>query len=122
MFDAGGCSGRLRGCPFLGGRRALAAWGGFVWDAEMVFGARACFVERRTILHHPRDKRFGTPYVIAIDRYSSEARKENWIGWRYRTVETARDEQMASNSTERRTWWQVRSGVERIHFFMHTKS
>ena len=28
------------------------------------------------MLHHPKDKRFGTPYVIAVDRYFPEARKE----------------------------------------------
>ena len=54
VFNHGGLSIRLRGCPFLGGRCALLR-GGFVWDAEMVLGARACFDERRTILHHPKD-------------------------------------------------------------------
>ena len=49
VFDPGGCSGRLRGCPFLGGRLALLR-GGFVWNAEIVFVARACFVERGTVL------------------------------------------------------------------------
>ena len=48
---------------------------GFIRDAEMVFGARACFVERRTILRHPKDKRFGTPY-FAVYRYFPEARKK----------------------------------------------
>ena len=38
MFDSGGCSGRLRTCLFLGGRRAFLR-GGFVRDALMVFGA-----------------------------------------------------------------------------------
>ena len=32
------------------------------------------------------------------------------------------DERMARNSTERGAWWQVRSGIERIHFFLPTKS
>ena len=55
VFDPGGCSSRLRGCSFLGGRCALLR-GGFVWDDVMVLGARACFAERRSIPHHPKDK------------------------------------------------------------------
>ena len=51
MFDPGEGPSLLRGCPFLGGRRALLR-GGFVWDDEMVFGARACFAVWRTILHN----------------------------------------------------------------------
>ena len=75
VFDPGGCLSRLRGCLFMRGRCVLLCKG-FVWDAEMVFGARVRFVERRTILHHPEDKRFGTPYAIAVDRYFPEARKK----------------------------------------------
>ena len=37
MFDIGGCSGRLCGCLFLGGLRALLR-GGVVWGAVLVFG------------------------------------------------------------------------------------
>ena len=78
MLNPGGCSSRLRGYPFLGGRHALLR-GGSVWDAEMVLGARACFVER-TILYHPKNKRFGKPYVIAVDRCFPKARKKQ-LGW-----------------------------------------
>ena len=42
----------------------------------MVFGARTCFVERRTILNHPKNKRFGTLYVIVVDCYFPEAKKK----------------------------------------------
>ena len=35
MFDPGGCAGRLRGCPFLGGRHAIRiGWARL--DAAMV--------------------------------------------------------------------------------------
>ena len=37
-------------------------------------------------------------------------------------METARDERMVRNSTEREAWRKVRSGVERIRFFLRTKS
>ena len=40
VFDPGGCTDRLRACPFLGGRRALLR-GRFVWDAAMVSEAEA---------------------------------------------------------------------------------
>ena len=58
------------------GRAARVASRGFVWDDEMVFGARTCFAELRTILHHPKDKQFGTPYAIAVHRCLPEARKK----------------------------------------------
>ena len=35
----------------------------------MVFEARTRSVERRTVLHHPKNSRYGTPYIIAVDRY-----------------------------------------------------
>ena len=34
MFDPGGCTGRLRSCPFVGGWRTLLCGEVFVWDAE----------------------------------------------------------------------------------------
>ena len=40
MFAPGNCLGRLHGCPFLRGRRALLCEG-FVWDATMVFESGA---------------------------------------------------------------------------------
>ena len=46
VFDSGGCSGRLLGCPFLGGRRALLRRGSFEmlrWYLRLEF----FFVERR---------------------------------------------------------------------------
>ena len=80
VFDPGGCSGRLRGCPFLRGWHVLLR-GGFVWDAAMVSEAGA-FLLSVGLQHHfqKNSKRLGTPYVIALDRYSSEARKTTESG------------------------------------------
>ena len=50
MFDPGGCSGRLRGCPFLAGQRALLR-GGFVWDPVIVSRAGAVLLIRG-LQHH----------------------------------------------------------------------
>ena len=45
MFDSGGCTGRLRGCPFLGGRHALRiTWARL--NAAMVAEAGAFLVHR----------------------------------------------------------------------------
>ena len=80
-------------------------------------------------LHHPlaRSARnlVPTPYIIAVNRYFPEARLICVSGqsWTHETVETARDERrMAKNSMDREARWQVRSGVERIHFFLYTGS
>ena len=50
MFDAGGCTGRLRGCQFLGGRHALRiGWARL--EAAMVAEAGACLVHRGAEYH-----------------------------------------------------------------------
>ena len=53
--------------------------------------------------------------------------KTSWIGLavkvrRYEAVVTAKEEWVPRNSIERGARCQVRSGVERTHLFMHTKS
>ena len=75
-------------------------------------------------LHHPKDKKYGTPYAL---RHIVISPKPDWFGGavkvrRHQAVETERNERMARNSTERGAWYQVRSGIERIHFFLYTNS
>ena len=53
VFDPGGCTGRLRACPFLGGRHALLC-GRFVWDAAMVSEAGAVLLDGGIQHHFPR--------------------------------------------------------------------
>ena len=67
---SGVCSWRIVRLPTrlpLSERAARVASSGVVWDAEMVLGARMRFVEWRITMHNPKDQRFGTPYVIAVD-------------------------------------------------------
>ena len=80
MLDLGGCTGRLRACPFLEGRSALLR-GGFVWDAAMVSKAGTFLLDGR-LQHHfqGKNKRYDTPYVIAAGRYFPEARKTTGSG------------------------------------------
>ena len=40
----------------------------------------------------------------------------NWIGCRHEAMETARNERITRNSSERGAWWQVRPAVVRIRF------
>ena len=47
VFDFGGCSGRLRACPFLGGWRALLCGEVFVWTPDGIRGW-SIFGRRRT--------------------------------------------------------------------------
>ena len=90
-FDAGGCSGLLRGCLFLVGRRSFFS--------EKV-RLRRCyhiqslsvFVKRRTASSSPmKGKLLDTPCVIAVNQYSPEARKNQLKQNRwYEAVETVR--------------------------------
>ena len=84
-----GCSSRLRGCPFWEDGACC-----FVGGSFRAF--RWCLEFERVLLngglHHPKGKQFGTPYVtIAVDRYSSKAKKTTGSGdntrlWRLRGI------------------------------------
>ena len=121
MFDPGRCSDRLHDRLFREGRRALVC-GGFVWGAAMVSEAGAFLLGVR--LQHHFQKKKAIRYAVArvaVDRYFPEARKQ-MDRVTARGYGTSRDERRAWNSTERGAWWQVRSGIERLRFFLHTKS
>ena len=98
-----------------------------------IFGRAACvalrdgiqsfniFVERRTTsCSSKKDKKFGTPYVIAVNRWFPEARMNRMD----RETLKARPYEglMARNFMERGARCQVRCEVERIRLFLHTKS
>ena len=79
VFDPDGCTGRLRGCPFLGGWFSLLR-GGFVWDAAMVSDAGA-FLLSIGLQHHFQEKemRFGTRRMLLRQIAISLKPKYNWI-------------------------------------------
>ena len=92
MLDPGECSSRLCGCQFIGRRPALLGGGGRL---RRYGGTRgwSIFVGRRTsnIIFQDKGKRFGTPYVSAVDRYFLEARKTTGSGdgtrlWKLRGI------------------------------------
>ena len=79
-LDLDGCTGRLRACPFLGGRRALLR-GRFVWDAAMVSETGA-FLLDGGLQHHfqEKDTRSDTPYILAADLDFPKARTTTGSG------------------------------------------
>ena len=50
--------------------------GGFVWDAAMVSEAGAFLLNVLPYYFQEKDKRFCKPYIITVDRYFPEARKQ----------------------------------------------
>ena len=74
VFNPGGTTVRLSGCPFLGGRHALRIGWAFL-DAAMV-AETGIFLVHRGVEHHFQEsyKQFVTPYVLRFIAVSLEAK------------------------------------------------
>ena len=121
-------------CLREGGTRYFV--GRFLFERRMVSEAGEFFGRRRTwnIIFQERCKRFVTPYVLRL--LITISPKPDWFKG---AAKVRRHEAMGAAGMNGRqgtpwreeldgkkfhgaAWWRVRSGVERIRFFLYTKS
>ena len=115
--------------PISGRATRVASWRFRLGRCDDILGW-SVFVERGTVLYSSmKGKQFGALHVTtAVNRYFLKARKNpTGLGGEPSKLdgtmlETVREERMARKSIERGARCQVQSRVERIYFFLHTKS